>query len=70
MGEHYDAVADAFGLARAPRRTRAELERTLSPLTMSFLSESRRLDNRRLLRELRVRLDYPTPAEAWRAATR
>ena len=66
MGEHFDAVADAFGLARAPRLPRVELERSLSPLTMSFLAESRRLDNRRLLHELRVRLAYPTPADAWR----
>jgi hypothetical protein len=27
---------------------------------MSFMSESRRLDNRRLKRELRLRLRYPT----------
>ncbi|HET9822783.1 MAG TPA: SDR family oxidoreductase [Burkholderiaceae bacterium] len=69
MGEHFDAVADAFGLPRAARLSRAELERTVSPLTMSFMSESRRLDNRRLRCELRLRLDYPTPADAWRALT-
>jgi len=68
MGEHFDAVADAFGLPRAPRVARARLECELSSMQMSFLSESRRLDNRRLLRELRVRLAYPTPADAWRAA--
>jgi nucleoside-diphosphate-sugar epimerase len=67
MGEHFDAVADAFGLPRAPRATRAQLERELSPLQMSFLSESRRLDNRRLVEELRVRLAYATPADAWHA---
>ena len=32
---------------------------------MSFLAESRRLDNRRLRDELRLRLRYPTPAAAW-----
>jgi hypothetical protein len=30
------------------------------------MSESRRLDNRRLREELRVRLRYPTPASAWK----
>ena len=70
MGEHFDAVADAFGLKRAPRLARADAARTLSPVQMSFLAESRRLDNRRLREELRVRLRYPTPAAAWAAAQR
>jgi nucleoside-diphosphate-sugar epimerase len=67
MGEHFDAVADAFGLPRPPRLTRAEAARVLSPVQMSFLAESRRLDNRRLREELRLRLLYPTPAVAWAA---
>ncbi len=68
MGQHFDAVADAFGLARPPRLTRDEAARVLSPMQMSFLAESRRLDNRRLLAELRLRLHYPTPATAWQEA--
>ena len=64
MGEHFDAVADAFGMARAPRLTRAEAAQVLSPLQMSFLAESRRLDNRRLHEELRLRLRYPSIAAA------
>lgn len=68
MGEYFDAVADAFGLPRPLRLSRAALTPLLSPLQLSFLAESRRLDNRRLRRELRVDLRYPTPAAAWRAA--
>ena len=68
MGEHFDAVADAFGLPRSPRLTRAEAALRLSPTQMSFLAESRRLDNRRLREELRLHLHYPTPAAAWAAA--
>lgn len=60
MGDYFDAVADAFGLARPPRLARAQIAEQLSPLTLSFMSESRRLDNRRLKRELRVPLRYPT----------
>jgi nucleoside-diphosphate-sugar epimerase len=65
MGEHYDAVADAFGLPRAPRLSRAALRAAVSEMQWSFMSESRRLDNARLRRELRVRLTYPTPSAAW-----
>jgi nucleoside-diphosphate-sugar epimerase len=68
MGEYFDIVADAFGLPRPPRLTRAEAVLRLSPLQMSFLAESRRLDNRRLRSELCLRLRYPTPAAAWAAA--
>lgn len=68
MGEHFDAVADAFGLPRAPRLPREALRAAVSAVQWSFLCESRRLDNRRLHRELRVRLAYPTPAAAWAAA--
>ena len=69
MGDYFDAVADAFALPRPPRLGRAEIATRLSPLTMSFMGESRRLDNRRLKRELRVRLRYPTIADGLAAAT-
>lgn len=68
MGEYYDAVADAFALPRPPRSPRATIGERLSPLTLSFMNESRRLDNRRLKRELRLRLGFPTVADGLRAA--
>jgi nucleoside-diphosphate-sugar epimerase len=58
MGEYFDRVADAFGLPRAPRVSRAEAERQLEPMMLSFMRESRRLANDRLKRELKVRLRY------------
>ncbi|MDI3515251.1 MAG: hypothetical protein PWP40_2480 [Rhodocyclaceae bacterium] len=70
MGDYFDAVADAFALPRPPRLSRAEIATRLSPLTLSFMGESRRLDNRRLKRELRLRLRYPTVADGLRAAAR
>jgi len=60
MGDYFDAVAGAFGLPPPPRLPRSELARAVSPMLLSFMSESRRLLNRRLVRELRVRLRYPT----------
>lgn len=59
MADYFDAVADALGLPRPPRLPRAELERSVSPMMLSFMSESRRLDNRRLKQELGLRLNYP-----------
>ena len=64
-GDWFDRVADLCGLPRPPRITRAQAEATLSPAQLSFLRESRRLDNRRLKRELRLRLAFPTPDAAF-----
>lgn len=62
MADWFDSIADAFKLPRPPRVSRAEAETVLSPLVLSFMNESRRLDNSRLRRELQVRLAYPNVA--------
>ena len=58
MADYFDLVADRFGLPRVPRLSRHEAEEQLSPLQLSFMSESRRLLNQRVKKELRVRLRY------------
>lgn len=62
MGAYFDAVAKAFALPAAPRVTRAEAQKVLSPMLLSFMNESRRLNNRRMKHELKVVLRYPTVA--------
>jgi nucleoside-diphosphate-sugar epimerase len=69
MGEYFDVVADAFGLARPPRITRAEAEQQVEPTLLSFMRESRRLVNRRLKEELRIRLRYPSVDDFLREAS-
>lgn len=64
MGDYFDLLADRFGLSRATRLPRKEVEQRLSPAMLSFMGESRRLTNRRLKRELGVRLKYPDVATA------
>ncbi|MCK8648232.1 NAD-dependent epimerase/dehydratase family protein [Ralstonia insidiosa] len=63
MGDYFDAVADARGLPRPPRISRAEAVAQIEPSLLSFMSESRRLRNARLTHELRVTLRYPTVAD-------
>ena len=60
MGEFFDIVADRSGLARPARVSREEAARLLPPELLSFMSESRRLYNRRMKAELGVRLRYST----------
>jgi len=59
MGDYFDLVADRFALPRVPRLSRDEAQEQLSALQLSFMSESRRLLNQRVKKELRVRLLYP-----------
>jgi nucleoside-diphosphate-sugar epimerase len=59
-GQWLDMVADTLGLPPPPRVPKAELAQYLTPMMLSFLSESRRIDGRRALRELRARLRWPT----------
>jgi nucleoside-diphosphate-sugar epimerase len=70
MGQYFDLVARSFGLPVPPRVSRQQAEAQLSPLLLSFMRESRRLDNARLRRELRVHLRYPSVYEGVTAASR
>lgn len=56
--EYLQRVATITHLPPPPLVTRAEAERTLSQLPGSFLAESRRVDNRRMLSELGLTLSY------------
>ena len=67
MGDWFDLAADVYGLPRPPRVSREEARQALPPTLLSFMSESRRLGNDRLKRELRVRLRYATVREGLRA---
>ena len=63
MGDYFDLAADMYQLPRPPRVARSTAQDALPLMLLSFMSESRRLDNTRLKRELGLRLWYPTVAE-------
>ena len=60
MGDYFDFAADLYGLPRPPRVPRNATQGQLSLMLLSFMSESRRMDNTRMKQELRLRLRYPT----------
>jgi nucleoside-diphosphate-sugar epimerase len=64
MGDYFDAVAQAFQLPFAPRLPRDELRGQVSPMLLSFMSESRRMLNLRIKMELGVLLRYPNVQDA------
>jgi nucleoside-diphosphate-sugar epimerase len=64
MGAYFDLVANHFGLPCPPRLPREELATQVTPMLLSFMSESRRLSNQRIKTELGVQLHYPTVKDA------
>ena len=62
MGDYFDQVADAFGVKRPPRISRLHADSVISLSRLSFMRESRRIDNARVKRELKLTLKYPTLA--------
>ena len=63
MGEWMDLVAGRAGLPKPPRVPRSRIAEHVSPAVLSFMSESRRLDNRRMKTVLRLELRHPTVHE-------
>ena len=60
MGDWFDLVAERSGLPKPPRIARTEAAQRIPAPLLSFMSESRRLLNARMKRELGIRLRYPS----------
>lgn len=60
MGDYFDLAADLYQLPRAPRVPREGATEQLPLMLLSFMSESRRMVNRRMKQELGLHLRYDT----------
>jgi len=60
MAEYFRRLAELAGLPPPPEISLAEAPQRLSPGMLSYMQESRRLSNRRIIEELGVRLRYPS----------
>ena len=63
MGDYFDLAADLYQLPRPPRVARSTASEQLPLMLLSFMGESRRLDNRRMKNELGLALRYPTVSD-------
>ena len=63
MTDYFNQVADLAGLERPRIISMDEARTELSDGLLSYLSESRRLSNRKLVEELGVSFKYPTLEE-------
>lgn len=68
MTDYFLKVADVLGLPHPPAISLAEARRAFTPAMLSFLDESKRLDNRRMREELGIALRYPDLASGLKAS--
>jgi nucleoside-diphosphate-sugar epimerase len=60
MTSYFNACADLLGYPRQPQVSLEEARRIMSPLMLSYVTESRVVDNSRMLLRLGLQLQYPT----------
>lgn len=68
MTDYFYQVADAAGLPRPPEVSLEQARKQFSPELLSYLSESKRIDNTRMRKELGITLAYPSLKEGLAAA--
>jgi nucleoside-diphosphate-sugar epimerase len=59
MTEYFNTIADCLGLPRPPCVDWQQAEEIMGPGMLSYLKESRHMDNRRMREELGITLRYP-----------
>lgn len=68
MSDYFLAVAELYELPLPRQVSMAEAEKEMNPLMLSYLKESRRMSNRKMLEKLEVELMYPTLAAGLKAS--
>ncbi len=64
MTDYFNQIADYAGLPRPPQMSLEQARQVLSAGMVSYLQESRRIRNDKLLKELNITLNYPNLAAA------
>ncbi len=68
MTAYFNAITDLLGLPRLPQVPLSEARRVMTPLMFGYMTESRRIDNSKMLAKLGIRLLYPTMADGLKAS--
>ncbi len=59
MTQYFNAVSDLLGLPRLPQISMEEAKQEMNPMMLSYLTETRRMDNSKMVERLGVTLVYP-----------
>jgi nucleoside-diphosphate-sugar epimerase len=68
MTDYFNAITDLLNLPRLQQVSLAEARQVMSPLMFSYMTESRRISNRKMLEKLGIKLKYPTLMEGLKAS--
>ncbi len=68
LTQYFNAVADALAFPHPRQVTLEEARKVMTPLMLSYIGESRRMDNGKMLRKLGITLLYPTLEAGIRAS--
>lgn len=68
MTHYFNAVADLLGLPRPSQVSMEKARQVMSPLMLSYMGESRRMSNSKMLAKLGITLLYPDLAAGLRAS--
>jgi len=60
MSQYFNLVSDLLGLPSLPQIDMEEAKQLMNPMMLSYLTETRRMNNRKMLDQLGVALKYPT----------
>jgi nucleoside-diphosphate-sugar epimerase len=63
MTSYFNACADLLGYPRQPLVSVVEARRVMSPLMLSYVTDSRVVDNTLMLQRLHIQLKYPSMSE-------
>lgn len=59
MTGYFNAIADLLDVPRPQQVSMAEADRVMNPMMLSYLKEARRMDNRKMIEQLGIVLQYP-----------
>jgi nucleoside-diphosphate-sugar epimerase len=63
MTDYFNTITDLMGLPRLPQLPLDEARKLMSPLMFSYMTDSRKISNKKMLEKLGIKLKYPTLLE-------
>lgn len=68
MTDYFNAITDLMNLPRLPQVSLEEARKVMSPLMLTYMTESRKISNQKMLDKLAITLKYPTLREGLKAS--
>jgi nucleoside-diphosphate-sugar epimerase len=59
MTQYFNAISDLLGLPKLPQIDMTEAKQVMNPMMLSYLTETRRMNNQKMMEQLGVTLEFP-----------